>query len=101
MAASSAINFTTNSLSCREKYPGHATLRYGLMQGIELAKDRKTNEPDPQSVLKVFEETKRQGVLIGKGGLYGNVIRTGLMLNSTTDTVDKLIAALDAGLALC
>ena len=38
---------------------------------------------------------------IGKGGLYGNVIRTGVMLNSTTDTIDKLIAALDAGLVLC
>ena len=73
----------------------------GIMQAIKLVKDRKTKEPDPQSVLKIFEETKRQGVLISKGGLYGNVIRTGLMLNSTTDTVEKLIAALDAGLALC
>lgn len=73
----------------------------GLMLGIELVKDRKTKEPNPEAVLKVFEETKRQGVLIGKGGLYGNVIRTGLMLNTTTDTVDRLFEALDAGLALC
>lgn len=73
----------------------------GLMQGIELVKDRKTKEPAPEAVLKVFEETKRQGVLIGKGGLYGNVIRTGMMLNSTKDNVDALIAALDAGFALC
>ena len=50
-------------------------------------------------VAKVFEETKRQRVLIGKGGLYGNVIRTGLMLNSTKDHVDEMIAALDAGLS--
>jgi len=73
----------------------------GLMQGIELVKDRETKEPAPEAVLKVFEETKRQGVLIGKGGLYGNVIRTGMMLNSTKDNVDQLIAALDAGFALC
>ena len=73
----------------------------GLMQGIELVKDRQTKEPAPEAVLKVFEETKRQGVLIGKGGLYGNVIRTGMMLNSTKDNVDELIAALDAGFALC
>ncbi len=71
----------------------------GLMQGIELVKDRQTKEPNPEAVLKVFEETKRCGVLIGKGGLYGNVIRTGLMLNSSNDTVDELIGALDAGLA--
>ena len=73
----------------------------GLMQGVELVKDRKTKEPAPEAVLKVFEETKRQGVLIGKGGLYGNVIRTGMMLNATKDTVDELIGALDAGFALC
>ncbi len=73
----------------------------GLMLGIELVRDRKTKEPNPEAVLKVFEETKRRGVLIGKGGLYGNVIRTGMMLNTTTDTVDRLVEALDAGLALC
>jgi 4-aminobutyrate aminotransferase-like enzyme len=73
----------------------------GLMQGIELVKNRETKEPAPEAVLRVFEETKRQGVLIGKGGLYGNVIRTGMMLNSTKDNVDELIAALDKGFALC
>jgi 4-aminobutyrate aminotransferase-like enzyme len=69
------------------------------MQGLELVKDRKTKEPAPEAVLKVFEETKRQRVLIGKGGLYGNVIRTGLMLNSTKDHVDQMIVAMDAGFA--
>jgi 4-aminobutyrate aminotransferase len=84
----------------KEKYTVIGDVRgMGLMQAIELVKDRKTKEPDPQSVLKVFEETKRRGVLIGKGGLYANVIRTGLMLNSTKETVDELIEALDAGLA--
>ena len=38
-------------------------------------------------------------MLVGKGGLYGNVIRTGMMLNSTRDHVDELIAALDASFA--
>ena len=71
----------------------------GLMQAIELVVDRKTKEPNSQAVLKIFEETKKQGVLIGKGGLYGNVIRTGMMLNSTKDNVDELINALDKGLA--
>ncbi|MEJ7700674.1 MAG: aminotransferase class III-fold pyridoxal phosphate-dependent enzyme [Pyrinomonadaceae bacterium] len=85
----------------KEKYPIIGDVRgMGLMQGIELVKDRETKEPAPEAVLKVFEETKRQGVLIGKGGLYGNVIRTGMMLNSTRDNVDELIAALDKGFAL-
>ncbi len=73
----------------------------GLMLGVELVKDRKTKEPNPEAVLRVFEETKRHGVLIGKGGLYGNVIRTGLMLNTTPETVDRLVEALDKGLATC
>lgn len=84
----------------KEKYPIIGDVRgMGLMQGLELVKNRETKEPAPEAVLKVFEETKRRGVLIGKGGLYGNVIRTGMMLNSTPDQVDELIAALDAGFA--
>ena len=84
----------------KEKYAVIGDVRgMGLMQGVELVKDRETKEPAPQALLKVFEETKRRGVLIGKGGLYGNVIRTGLMLNSTKDQVDELISALDAGFA--
>ena len=84
----------------KEKYSIIGDVRgMGLMQGLELVKNRETKEPAPEAVLKVFEETKRRGVLIGKGGLYGNVIRTGMMLNSTTDNVDELAAALDKGLA--
>ncbi len=84
----------------KEKYTVIGDVRgLGLMQALELVKDRETKEPDPQSVVKVFEETRRRGVLIGKGGLYANVIRTGLMLNSTKDTVDELIGALDAAFA--
>jgi 4-aminobutyrate aminotransferase-like enzyme len=84
----------------KEKHMAIGDVRgMGLMQGLELVRDRQTKEPAPEAVAKVFEETKRQRVLIGKGGLYGNVIRTGLMLNSTRDHVDELIQALDAGFA--
>src|SRR5437867_609923 len=84
----------------KERYQVIGDVRgMGLMQALELVKDRETKEPAPQALLQVFEETKRRRVLIGKGGLYGNVIRTGLMLNSTRDNVDELIAALDAGFA--
>jgi 4-aminobutyrate aminotransferase-like enzyme len=80
----------------KEKHKAIGDVRgLGLMQALELVKDRETKEPDPQSVLKVFEGTKKRGVLIGKGGLYGNVIRTGMMLNSTKDHVDEMVQALD------
>jgi 4-aminobutyrate aminotransferase len=71
----------------------------GLMQALELVKDRKTKEPDAKSTARVFEECKKRGVLIGKGGVWGNVIRTGLMLNSTKAHADELADALDAGLS--
>ncbi|HKX27892.1 MAG TPA: aspartate aminotransferase family protein [Blastocatellia bacterium] len=73
----------------------------GLMQALELVKDRRTKEPHPQAVLKVFEETKKRGVLIGKGGLYGNVIRLGPPLIATRDQIDELANALDEALATC
>jgi alanine-glyoxylate transaminase / (R)-3-amino-2-methylpropionate-pyruvate transaminase len=71
----------------------------GLMQGMEFVKDRKTKEPYPEAVLKVFEETKKRGVLLGKGGLYGNVIRMGPPLIATKDHIDELAAALNEALA--
>jgi 4-aminobutyrate aminotransferase len=99
-AATLGAYFRERLEELKAKYPVIGDVRgMGLMQGLELVRDRETKEPDPQSVLRVFEETKHRGVLIGKGGLYGNVIRTGLMLNSTKDTVDELIGALDGALA--
>jgi len=71
----------------------------GLMQGVELVKDRETKEPSPQAVAQVFEETKKQRVLIGKGGLYGNVLRLGPPLIADKGNIDELIAALDVAFA--
>ena len=81
----------------KDKYPVIGDVRgMGLMQAIECVKDRTTREPDPQSVLRVFEETRRRGVLIGKGGLFGNVIRLGPPLIASKADIDELIGALDA-----
>jgi 4-aminobutyrate aminotransferase-like enzyme len=71
----------------------------GLMQAIECVEDRQTKKPAPGAVLKVFEETRRRGVLIGKGGLFGHVIRLGPPLIATKSDIDELVAALDAAFA--
>ncbi len=47
----------------------------GLMQGLELVKDKNTKEPSPEAANQLLEAAKNEGLLIGKGGLYGNVIR--------------------------
>ncbi|GAA4075023.1 aspartate aminotransferase family protein [Actinomadura miaoliensis] len=46
----------------------------GLMFAVDLA-DPGTGEPSPPLAGAVMEETRRRGLLVGKGGLYGNAIR--------------------------
>ncbi|MFT3786324.1 MAG: aspartate aminotransferase family protein [Tepidisphaeraceae bacterium] len=72
----------------------------GMMQAIEIVTDKRSKTPNAKAVVSVFEECKKRGVLIGKGGVYGNVIRTGLMLNASKVEVDEMVNAIDAGLAL-
>jgi alanine-glyoxylate transaminase/(R)-3-amino-2-methylpropionate-pyruvate transaminase len=47
----------------------------GLMLGVELVKDRQTKVPAREECARVFERAKDLGLIIGKGGLYGNVLR--------------------------
>ena len=67
----------------------------GLMQGLELVKDRATKEPAPQATTQLLERTRENGLLIGKGGLYGNVVRLSPMLNISKADVDEAIRLLD------
>ena len=62
----------------------------GQMLGTDQPVDLNLLEV-PAAVGAVFEETKKRGVLIGKGGVYGNVIRTGLMLNAGKSQVDEMV----------
>jgi 4-aminobutyrate aminotransferase-like enzyme len=71
----------------------------GLMQGIELVKDRKTKEPASDLTNQLLERLRAHGLLVGKGGLYGNVVRMSPPLNISKSDVDVAIAALDKGLA--
>ncbi len=84
----------------QEKYPIIGDVRgMGLMQGLELVKDRKTKEPAPQETAQFMEEARRRGLLIGKGGLWGNVIRMAPPMNITKADVDEAVKVLDEALA--
>ncbi|MGH9444358.1 MAG: aspartate aminotransferase family protein [Terriglobia bacterium] len=71
----------------------------GLMQGLELVKNRKTKEPAPQETNAVMEHCKNNGLLIGKGGLYANVLRISPPLNADKAEVDEAIRILDKSLS--
>lgn len=64
----------------------------GLMQAIEMVEPG-TIEPDGMRTTALLEACKARGLLVGKGGLYGNVIRIAPMLNVTASEIDEGLAA--------
>ena len=78
----------------KKKYPVIGDVRgMGLMQGLELVGENK--QPQPEATRRLFEATKANGLLIGKGGLAGNVVRITPPLNVTGDQVDQALKMLD------
>ena len=82
----------------KQKYPLIGDVRgMGLMQGLELVGENK--RPDAGAVKRLFERTKANGLLIGRGGLMGNVIRIAPPLNVTRDHIDQALKTLDQSFA--
>jgi 4-aminobutyrate aminotransferase len=79
-----------------ERTPWIAELRgRGLMLAIETV-EAGGLEPDRLRAGDLLEGCKSRGLLVGKGGLYGNVIRITPMLNVTEAEIDECAAALVA-----
>ena len=84
----------------KEKHPIIGDVRgMGMMQGIELVKDRKTKEPAAEATGQLLERARENGLLIGKGGLFGNVIRMAPPMNISKTDVDEGIRILDKSLS--
>ena len=69
----------------------------GLMLGLELIRPG-GKEPAPETASLVLERTREAGILIGKGGLYGNVLRIAPPLVVTTEQADAAIDAIRGAL---
>jgi 4-aminobutyrate aminotransferase-like enzyme len=67
----------------------------GLMQGIELVEDRRSKTPATEQTLRIMEAARDNRILIGRGGLYGNVLRISPPLNIQKSDVDEFIRRLD------
>lgn len=90
--------FKEKLVELKDKYAVIGDMRgKGLMIGLELVKEKK--EPAVNEILKLFENTKKRGLLIGKGGLYGNVVRLSPPMAVDQSGIDEAIRILDQAFA--
>ncbi|KAM9450639.1 alanine--glyoxylate aminotransferase 2, mitochondrial isoform 1-T2 [Clarias gariepinus] len=84
----------------RDKYEIVGDVRgKGLMIGVEMVKDKASRDPLPsEAVAEIMEDTKDMGVLIGKGGIYGQTFRIKPPMCITKDDADFFIAVFDQAL---
>lgn len=83
-----------DQLAERHSYVGEVR-GMGLMQAMELVEDRTTKEPSPARTAALMEETKKEGLLLGKGGLYGNVLRIAPPMLVSEMEIDEALKKLD------
>jgi alanine-glyoxylate transaminase/(R)-3-amino-2-methylpropionate-pyruvate transaminase len=67
----------------------------GLMLGIEFVKDRITKEPGREECARVVERARELGLLLGKGGMWGQTIRLAPPMCLTKADADFILAVLD------
>jgi alanine-glyoxylate transaminase / (R)-3-amino-2-methylpropionate-pyruvate transaminase len=70
----------------------------GLMLGMELVRDRSSKEPAKAETLDVLEQAREMGVLFGKGGIDGNVLRIKPPMCITADDADFAVEVLHRAL---
>ncbi|GAV91672.1 Aminotran_3 domain-containing protein [Cephalotus follicularis] len=78
--------------SLKDKYDLIGDVRgRGLMLGVELVTDHQLKIPAKAETLYLMDQMKEMGVLIGKGGFYGNVFRITPPLCFTKEDADFLV----------
>lgn len=80
----------------QEKSPKVGDVRgKGLMIGIELVRDRRTKEPADKEAKEIRAKLREAGVLVGVGGVFGNVVRLQPPLSITADECDRAATELE------
>jgi len=87
-------------LDLQKKHPVIGDVRgLGLMQAMELVTDPKTKEPAAAIASEMLEAARERGLLIGKGGMYNNVLRMSPAMNIAKSDVDEALRLLDQSFA--
>lgn len=95
-AASNGAFLREKLLRLQDKHKMIGDIRgMGLVYGIEYVKDRATKEPAPDLVRDVVLKCVEEGLMCGKLGIYGNVMRVAPPLVITPDLIDRSVAILD------
>uniref|UniRef100_A0ACD5WXX4 Uncharacterized protein n=2 Tax=Avena sativa TaxID=4498 RepID=A0ACD5WXX4_AVESA len=71
----------------------------GFMLGVELVTDRQLKTPAKDEICHAMEHMKEMGVLVGKGGFYGNVFRITPPLCFTKEDADFFVDVMDIALS--
>ncbi|XP_062215649.1 alanine--glyoxylate aminotransferase 2 homolog 3, mitochondrial-like isoform X1 [Phragmites australis] len=71
----------------------------GFMLGVELVTDRQLKTPAKDEICHAMEHMKEMGVLVGKGGFYGNVFRITPPLCFTKEDADFFVEVMDIALS--
>ena len=73
----------------------------GLLQAIELVEDRQSKAPATAQAAMAMEAARENRLLVGKGGMFGNVLRVSPPMNISRTDVDEFLKLLDRSLAAC
>ncbi|TCN37670.1 4-aminobutyrate aminotransferase [Kribbella orskensis] len=77
-----------------EEFPELGDVRgKGLMLAAEIV-NPEDDKPDAATTAKLQQETKNRGLLIGKGGLYGNVLRMAPPMTLTEEETSEALEIL-------
>ena len=71
----------------------------GLLLGMELVKDRETKVYATEECTRFMDVCKDKGLLLGKGGLFGNVVRLAPPISIKRDQVTAMLEIMDQSLA--
>lgn len=103
-AAEMGSHLMSGLRALQEKYPAKIgdVRGKGLMVGVEVVVDEAGGDrtPDPQAVVRLFEETRQRNLLIGKGGLHGNALRIAPPLTITRGEIEHALEVFDQAFAV-